>query len=100
MLYDMPAKAQRGDHAHREQHQYVMMMHGRATVEVDDGATRTSVTLETPSQALYVPPKLWLRLTFSENAVCVVLTSGPYDEAEYIRSYDEFLRLTKPQGGA
>lgn len=97
MLYDMPPGAERGGHAHHEQHQYVMMMHGGVTVEVDDGTTRTLVTLKSPAQALYVPPMLWLRLTFSENAACAVLASGPYDEADYIRNYDEFLSLTKAE---
>lgn len=100
MLYAMPDGAKRGDHAHRQQHQFVMMMHGSAEIEVDDGSTRTPVILGSPSQALYVPPMLWLRLKFPKSAVCAVLASGIYEETDYIRSYDEFRALTKSGSAA
>jgi hypothetical protein len=95
ILYGMQPGAERGDHAHRAQHQYMIMMHGSATIEIDDGATRSDVKLDKPSLALYVPPMLWLRLRFSADAVCAVLASDVYDEADYVRSYEEFVALTK-----
>lgn len=95
ILYGMKPGGARGDHAHREQHQYLIMMHGSAAIEVDDGLTQTSVRLTSPAQALYIPPMLWLRMNeFSDGAVCAVLASGIYDESDYIRSYDEFQKLT------
>jgi hypothetical protein len=93
MLYGMPADAERGDHAHRLQHQYLVMMHGTGTIEVDNGSAKAEVTLDTPSRALYAPPMLWLRLRFGQDAVCAVLTSDVYAESDYIRDYKEFLSL-------
>jgi hypothetical protein len=98
MIYGMKAGAERGNHAHREQHQFLMMMRGGAAVEIDDGDVRIKIVLDTPSQALYVPPMLWLRLVFSKEAICSVLASGPYDESDYIRDYSEFLAMTKSEG--
>lgn len=95
MLFDMKDGAERGDHAHRAQHQFVVMMHGSATIEVDDGNTRDEVLLDGPTRALHVPPMLWLKLRFQNDSVCAVLASGIYDETDYIRNYAEFLSLAK-----
>jgi len=93
-LYALPEGARRGSHAHRAQHQFMMMLAGRCRVIVDNGETRVPVLLENPSTALYAPPMLWLELDdFSSDAVCVVLTSGDYDEADYIRDRAEFEAL-------
>jgi uncharacterized RmlC-like cupin family protein len=95
-LYALPEGARRGSHAHREQHQFLMMLAGRCRVIVDNGERRVPVLLETPAIALYAPPMLWLELDgFSSNAVCVVLTSGDYDEADYIRDRAEFEALVR-----
>jgi dTDP-4-dehydrorhamnose 3,5-epimerase-like enzyme len=89
-------KGDRGGHAHRAQHQFLVMLAGSVTVTVDDGATRTPVVLDRPNLALHAPPMLWLDLdTFSAEAVCMVLTSDVYSEADYIRDRAEFLKLTK-----
>lgn len=94
-LYGMQNGATRGDHAHRAQHQFLMMLHGSADIEIDDGTTSRKITLSRPSQALFVPPLLWLRLRFPGDAVCAVLASGVYDEADYIRDHSEFAELTR-----
>ena len=95
-LYDVAAGASRGGHAHRQQHQYLIMLAGAATVTVDDGRTRTPLRLERPNLALYAPPMLWLDLDeFTSGAVCLVLTSDLYSEADYIRDRDTFLQLTQ-----
>lgn len=87
--------ASRGGHAHRAQHQFLVMLSGRATVMVDDGATRTAIEMGRVDQALYLPPLLWLELdAFSADAICMVLASDIYVEADYIRDRTEFLRLT------
>jgi hypothetical protein len=94
MLYDMPEGATRGGHAHRAQHQLLMMMSGACTAGIDDGAETVFVTLDRPNQLLYAPPMLWLDLKdFTSGAVCAVLVSGLYDEADYIREQAEFRRL-------
>lgn len=93
-IYGVAEGAGRGAHAHRAQHQFLVMLSGRALVTVDDGATRTPVMLERPNLALYAPPMLWLELdSFSADAVCMVLTSDVYSESDYIRDRAEFLRL-------
>lgn len=92
-LYGLPTGAVRGGHAHRAQHQLLMMLSGRATITVDDGKRRTAVRLDRPNQALHIPPLLWLDLDdFTPGAVCMVLTSDLYSEADYIRDHDAFLR--------
>ncbi len=97
MLYGIKAGESRGHHAHREQHQYLIMMHGRARVEIDDGAEKFVVDLSRPSQALHIPPMLWLRLdNFSSDAVCAVLASDVYTESDYIRDYNAFLAMASP----
>jgi hypothetical protein len=97
-LYDLAPGAMRGGHAHRAQHQLLIMMAGAATVTVDNGAARTAVRLERPNQALYAPPMLWLDLDgFTPGAACLILTSDVYSETDYVRNRDEFIRLT---GGA
>jgi hypothetical protein len=88
--------ASRGGHAHRAQHQFLVMLAGSATVTVDDGATGTPILLDRPNLGLHVPPMLWLDLDgFSPDALCMVLTSGVYAESDYIRDRAEFLKLTK-----
>jgi len=93
-LYGIGEGVSRGGHAHREQHQFLVMLAGRATIAVDDGAARIQVVLDRPSLALHAPPMLWLELEdFSTDAVCMVLASDVYAEPDYIRDRAEFLRL-------
>lgn len=93
-LYDLTPGISRGGHAHRAQHQLLMMPAGGVTVVVDDGRKRTAVRLDRPNRLLHVPPLLWLDLEdFTPGAVCMVLASDVYLEADYIRDRDEFLRI-------
>ncbi|MES2096948.1 MAG: FdtA/QdtA family cupin domain-containing protein [Pseudomonadota bacterium] len=95
VLFDLPDGAHRGAHAHRRQHQFLMMLAGSCTVTVDDGLSRTTVPLDSPSTALYVPPMLWLDLAdFAAGSICGVLTSGVYDATDYIRDRVEFNQLS------
>lgn len=95
LLYGMPEGAKRGGHAHRTQHQFLVMAAGAGTIIVDDGKSRSPVRLDSPGQGLHVPPLLWLDLEeFTTGAACLVLASDLYSEADYIRSRDEFVRLT------
>jgi dTDP-4-dehydrorhamnose 3,5-epimerase-like enzyme len=95
-LYGLRAGAQRGGHAHRLQHQFLVMLAGAATVTLDDGQSRRQVRLDRPNLGLHVPPMLWLELgDFSEDAVCMVLASDLYFESDYIRDRAEFVKLAK-----
>lgn len=92
-LYDIPGGAQRGGHAHRCLEQLLVSVMGAFDVVVDDGRSRRTVRLERAYYGLYVPPMIWRELEgFSSGAICVVLASLPYDEGDYIRRYDEFLK--------
>jgi hypothetical protein len=79
------------------------MMSGRCAAVTTNGVSRANFQLLPIETALYVPPMTWLELDqFSDNSVCAVLASGPYDESDYIRSWSEFLgadSLAIPEGG-
>lgn len=93
-LYDVPGGESRGGHAHRELHQLMVAASGSFTVTLDDGNVKRTFLLNRPYQALLIVPGIWRELDdFSSGSVCLVLASHLYDEADYIRDYDEFLRL-------
>jgi hypothetical protein len=86
----------RGGHAHRRQHQFLVMVAGTATVIVDNGETKTRILLDRPNLALHAQPMLWLDIEdFSDKSVCLVLASDIYDEDDYVRDYAEFRQLTR-----
>jgi dTDP-4-dehydrorhamnose 3,5-epimerase-like enzyme len=90
-LHDIPTGAERGKHAHRELHQFIIAIAGSFTVVLDDGNSRRTVHLARAHQGLHVPPMIWNELVeFSPDAVCLVLASAPYSEADYFRDYAEF----------
>jgi uncharacterized RmlC-like cupin family protein len=94
-LYDIPGGAARAGHAHHQLEELIVGVLGAFRVIVDDGTTRETVELNRGYTGLYVPPMVWRELVdFSAGAVCVVMASRPYEEADYIRDYDEYLRLT------
>lgn len=96
LLTCTPSGVVRGFHAHRALEQYAMCVSGSCTFDVDDGRRRESVLLAGPEQGLYMGPLLWHEMRdFSADCVLVVLASAPYDESDYIRSYDEFKELTR-----
>lgn len=93
-LYDIPAGAHRGGHAHREVEQVIVAAMGAISVELDDGRDRRTVELRQPNVGLYVPRMLWSELIdFASGSIAVVLASAPYDEEEYVRDHGEYLRL-------
>lgn len=88
----------RGEHAHRRLHQFLVCVHGSCEVIADDGVNREGFRLDAPSVALLLPPMIWgVQHRFTADAVLLVLASEKYDPADYIRNYDEFLRLVKAQ---
>lgn len=92
-LYDVPGGVSRGGHAHKELWQLVIAASGCFTVTLDDGNVKRAFTLNRPYQGLLVKPGIWRELdNFSSGSVCLVLASEKYDELDYIRDYDEFLK--------
>lgn len=91
----VPEGEPRGIHAHKECHQFLVCVAGSVKAMVDDGATRTVVTLDRPNIGLHMPPLTWgAQYDYSEDAVLLVLASHVYDADDYIHDYDEFLLLT------
>ena len=90
-LYDIPGGEGRGGHAHKELHQVVVAASGAFDVLLDDGLNKKVVTLNRPDYGLLIVPGIWRELMeFSSGAICLVLASQIYDEADYIRDYIKF----------
>lgn len=93
-LYDVPGGESRGGHAHKELSQLIVAASGSFTVTLDDGNVKRTFVLNRPYQGLYVVPGIWRTLDeFSSGAVCLVLASQGYDERDYIRMYDDFIKF-------
>ncbi len=91
-LYDTQTGVIRGRHAHKELEQILVCIHGSCKVLLDNGREKKVVPLEKPYEGLYVGAGMWREMyDFSEDAVLMVLASELYDEADYIRDYDQFL---------
>lgn len=100
-VVDVPAALVRGEHAHRRCHQFLIALAGSVTVLVDDGRSRTEVLLDDPGVGLHVPPMNWgAQFGHAPGTVLGVLASEHYAEADYIRDYDEFLRLRQAADGS
>ena len=92
LVYDVPSREVRGEHAHRVCHQFLICVAGQVRVAVDDGENRGEVILDAPTVGLYVPPRVWAsQYRYDNSAVLLVLASHPYDPDDYIREYDSFL---------
>lgn len=96
-LYDVPQGSERGGHAHRALHQLLIAVTGSFDVHLDDGRQKKTVHLNRSFQGLYVCPMIWREIdNFSSGAVCMVLASAYYDEADYYRNYSEFSKVANP----
>lgn len=95
-LYDVPGGATRAAHGHRNLHQLMISMSGSFDVTLDDGHEKKVFHLNRSYYGLYIPPMIWRDLdNFSSGAVCMVLASDVYDEADYFRDYDTFLAAAR-----
>ena len=92
-LYDVPGGAERGGHAHKALNQLIIAMSGSFDITLDDGRAKKRVHLNRSYYGLYVCPMIWREMdNFSSGAVCLVLASNLYDESDYYREYNEFLK--------
>ena len=99
-LYDVPGGAERGGHAHKELHQLIIAMSGSFDIHLDDGRSKKSVHMNRSYYGLYVCPMIWREIdNFSSGAVCMVLASNYYDEADYYRDYHQFIDAVKGNAG-
>ncbi len=97
-LYDVPGGAERGGHAHKELQQLIVAASGCFDVVLDDGKNRKVVELNRPYYGLYVVTGIWRELiNFSSGSICLVLASSKYDETDYIRDYNDFVKYKNAQ---
>ena len=93
-LYDVPTEESRGAHAHHTLHQVLVCLAGSFDVAVDDGRLKTTIHLNRPWKALHVPPLIWAaEVNFDPGSVCLVLASDHFNESDYIRDYDNYLKV-------
>jgi carbonic anhydrase/acetyltransferase-like protein (isoleucine patch superfamily) len=93
LVYGVPSRSIRGEHAHRTLEEVLIAVAGSLRVSLTDGRLRSDVVLDDPTVGLHLPTGLWsTQYDYSPDAVLLVLASEPYDPASYIREYDEFAR--------
>ena len=96
LVFDVPSKDIRGEHAHRECHQFLVCIRGSCSVVVDDGQNRAEFLLNRPNLGLHIPPLVWAtEYKYSQEAVLMVLASDIYKADDYIRDYETFLKAVK-----
>ncbi|MBR5175314.1 MAG: WxcM-like domain-containing protein [Bacteroidales bacterium] len=95
-VYDVPGGETRGGHAYRKSEEFIVALSGSFDVIVDDGKEKRVFPLNRSYYGLYVPKLMWRELVnFSTNSLALVLSSTPYDEADYIRDYEEFKQIKR-----
>ena len=95
-IYDTLEGVRRGFHAHRNLQQVLICVSGSCKIHLDNGRETAEVLLEKPSEGLYIANDMWREMyDFTPDAVLLVLASEYYDEADYIRNYEDFLKYIK-----
>jgi hypothetical protein len=95
-LYNVPVDSERGGHAHKQLEQVVFALSGSFRITVDDGTNKSEYWLRDPRRGLLISRLVWREMdAFSQGAVCMVLASHPYEEADYYRDYQDFLAAVK-----
>lgn len=95
-LYDVPGGEARGGHAYKENKEFIVALSGSFDVILDDGIDKKKFTLNRSYYGLYVPKGLWREMdNFSTNSLAMILSSTSYDANDYVRDYDEFLKMKK-----
>ena len=95
-IYDVPGGEYRGGHAYRESEEFIVALSGSFDVLVDDGTQKQVFSLNRSYYGLYVPKRMWRGMeNFSTNSLALVLSSTPYDQADYIRDYEEFKQFKR-----
>lgn len=93
-MYDTGEGVRRGFHSHRTLEQLLICIHGSCKILLDDGIEKRDILLDEPYEGIYVGPDIWREMyDFSADAVLLVLASQLYNEDDYIRDYEQFIRL-------
>lgn len=95
LVFSVPTAETRGEHAHKKCQQFLICVKGSCKVIADDGKSREEFILDQPNKGLYLPSMTWgIQYQYSQDAVLLVFASDYYDNSDYIRDYDEFIKLT------
>lgn len=95
-VFDVPNKEVRGEHAHKQCHQFLICIKGSCHVVADDGKQRQEFVLDKPNKGIYLPPMTWgIQYKYSSDAVLMVFASEHYDPDDYIRNYSDFMDMVK-----
>lgn len=95
-LYDVPGDEERGGHAHKNLEQLIIAISGSFDITVDDGIESNTYSLRRPYYGLYIPSFIWRTMeNFSTSSAALVLASKPYDESDYYRNYEDFIKSIK-----
>lgn len=95
-VFDVPSQELRGEHAHKVCQQFLICLHGSCRMLLDDGMSRCEVTLDRPDMGVFMPEMIWgTQYRYSKDAVLLVFASHPYDGADYLRTYDDFIAERK-----
>lgn len=95
-IYDTLPGVRRGFHAHKNLQQVLLCVNGSCKIHLDDGTDTAEVTLDKPNEGLYIANNMWREMyDFTPGAVLLVLASEYYDEADYIRNYEDFIKMIK-----
>lgn len=93
-IYDVPGGETRGGHAYRENQEFIVALSGSFDVVLDNGKVKQTFSLNRSYNGLYVPKGYWREMAnFSTNSLALVLSSTKYDANDYVRDYDEFLKM-------
>jgi UDP-2-acetamido-3-amino-2,3-dideoxy-glucuronate N-acetyltransferase len=98
VIFDVPSKEVRGEHAHKELQEFLVCVKGSCSIVVDNGERREELVLDAPNIGVYIPPMIWTtQYKYTPDAVLCVLASDVYDPNDYIRDYDEYVQaLERP----
>ena len=92
-LYDVPSGAERGGHSHKEQQEFLVALSGSFDVILHDGQHEKVVSLNKPFEGLLITNGIWRELkNFSSGAVCLIIASAVFEEEDYIRVFQNFLK--------
>jgi len=99
-IYDVEKSQIRGHHSHKKLHQVLICVHGSVDIKIENFFGESIFHLSDPTIGLYVGPDNWREMfNFSEDAVLLVLASEHYDENDYIRDYDQFIKYSEEKYG-
>jgi dTDP-4-dehydrorhamnose 3,5-epimerase-like enzyme len=100
LVFGVPSREVRGEHAHRRLDQFLVCVHGNCSVRLFDGDAGEEILLNRPDLGLHVPPMVWTtEYKYSTDAVLLVLASDIYRKEDYIRDLDEYLALQEEMKG-